>query len=124
MRGSIRALAALRGWVAGPSSQQQLGTLQQRGVSSQGVPEATRAGEGWLWALCSCALASASVGVAFGALDRSTAAQCRAADKPAAGALREIDKDEVAKHRSKDTGGARHVSLASSWMVSRTLDCG
>ncbi|KAI3434691.1 hypothetical protein D9Q98_002754 [Chlorella vulgaris] len=104
MRGSIRALAALRGWVAGPSSQQQLGTLQQRGVSSQGVPEATRAGEGWLWALCSCALASASVGVAFGALDRSTAAQCRAADKPAAGALREIDKDEVAKHRSKDTG--------------------
>ncbi|EFN57284.1 hypothetical protein CHLNCDRAFT_30609 [Chlorella variabilis] len=105
-----RALAALlqRGWAAAPHpSQQQPGALRQLQRGLSGGPFAGRAGGAaaaapWLAAVA----AGLAGGVGLQLYSSTDPAQCRAADKPAASGkgAKEFDKEEVAKHRTKETG--------------------
>lgn len=121
-----RALAALlqRGWAAAPHpSQQQPGALRQLQRGLSGGPFAGRAGGAaaaapWLAAVA----AGLAGGVGLQLYSSTDPAQCRAADKPAASGkgAKEFDKEEVAKHRTKETGGLgvgppAAVSVGGRW---------
>ena len=149
MRGS-RALAALLRRAAAPSRQpllqhqvQPLGALKQlqRGLASSGrfseaaggAAAAAAAGRApWLVAVA----AGLSAGVGLQLYSGSDPAQCKAAaaaaDQPSDAKSRIIDREEVAKHRTKEAGGhcvctKRHVGCVPanhswpSWISHGTL---
>ena len=120
MRGAARALAALRRGLAAAASVQPhaaQGALQrlqlQRGFSSAGStrPAAGAAAGGgraqWLAAVA----VGLSAGLGVQLYSAQQPAECKAADKKELVSSKDrlIDKEEVAKHRTKETGARAGV---------------
>lgn len=104
MRASLRALTTLRGLAAVPPAP-CAGAAQHRSHSVQSSAQApghasgaARANARSPWAVA--AAAAVAGGIGWQLYGGSEAAQCRAADTK----FKEFDREEVAKHRSKETG--------------------
>ena len=95
---------------ASPAELPALRQLQQRaGVATGpfgGTGARTAAGGAARapWLVAVAVGLSAGLGAQLVSARGSEPAECKAADKPKAG-LKEYDKEEVAKHRTKETGG-------------------
>lgn len=119
MRGAARALAALRRGLAAtatvqpPAAQSALQRLQlQRGFSAGaragGAAAAAASGRAqWLAAVA----VGLSAGLGVQLYSAREPAECKAAEKKDSGSSKErvIDKEEVAKHRTKETGERQAV---------------
>ena len=104
---SGRALARLLRQGLGSSPNLPALRQQQRSGLATGPftgPGARAAASGAPWLVAVAAGLSAGLGAQLVSAHGSELAECKAADKPKA-ELKEYDSEEVAKHRSKETGG-------------------